>query len=267
MQPKESRTKLVLGVEYLGTKYHGWQKQTSTANTIQAVLEGILSQIADEEVISNCSGRTDTGVHAFCQVINFSINSVRKEKAWIMGANSLLPDDIKIVWVREVIDDFHARFSALSRTYAYLIRNTDIPSALWANRCLTFSNPLDCKAMEKASKYLLGEHDFSSFRSSSCQSKSPDRNITGIEIKKRGHFISLQITANAFLYNMVRIIVGTLLDVGEGSIKHQEVKEILALRDRDLAGKTAKAEGLYFMGPVYEKKYNIPNPKEHLFKI
>jgi len=267
MHSEEGRTKYALGVEYYGTNYHGWQKQNAVTNTVQEVLEEVLSQVADEKVISNCSGRTDAGVHAFCQVIDFSISSVRKEKAWTMGANSLLPDDIKIIWAKEVPDSFHARFSALSRTYSYLIRNTDIPSALWSKRCLTFNNSLDSTDMIKASKYLIGEHDFSSFRSSSCQSNNPNRNVTGIEIIKRGHFISLKITANAFLQNMVRIIVGTLLNVGEGSIKYKEVKDILASKDRNFAGKTAKAEGLYFVGPVYEEKYNIPVVKADLFKI
>tara|TARA_B110000014_G_scaffold264482_1_gene266700 strand:- start:3298 stop:4092 length:795 start_codon:yes stop_codon:yes gene_type:complete len=250
--------KIALGIEYLGTNYHGWQKQTSATLTIQAVIEKVLSKVADEEIKTNCAGRTDKGVHAFAQVIDFEISSFREDGAWIKGANSLLPNDIKIVWVQTVKDSFHSRFSAISRTYSYLIRNTKIPSALWANRSLLYQAELDCVSMQKAANLLIGEKDFSSFRSSGCQSNSPVREIYSIDVKKNGNFISVTIKANAFLQNMVRIIVGTLLEIGSGSLNYKEMGDILNSKDRESAGKTASPDGLYFIGPLYDLKYQIP---------
>jgi len=267
MDPKEEKNKIALGIEYQGTNYHGWQKQSLVPNTVQEVLQKSLTQVANEPVVLNCSGRTDSGVHALSQVVDFSIRSTRNEKAWIMGANSLLPKDIKIIWFKKVSNTFHARFSALSRTYTYLIRNTSTPSALWANRCLFYQYELDCVAMKKGSKILLGEHDFSAFRSSGCQSISSNRKIDSIEIKKIGNFVSITITANAFLQNMVRIIIGTLLDVGSGFLDYSEIENILYSKERNLASYTARADGLYFMGPSYPEKYKIPSVDLNLFKL
>ena len=251
--------RIVLGIEYEGTAYRGFQKQKNTTKTIQGCLDKALSQIADQNILTVCSGRTDAGVHAYCQTIHFDTASIREIKSWIEGGNALLPKDIRIIWAKGVNNDFHSRFSAISRTYRYIIRNSSLPSALERNQNLWVKENLDLSAMRRASSYLIGENDFSSFRSSSCQSKTPYRNIHSIEVKKKGDLISIEITANAFLLNMVRIITGTLLETGLNKIPPKKVKKILDAKDRRLAGKTASPKGLYFVRTEYLKKYKIPN--------
>ena len=251
--------RIVLGIEYDGTAYRGFQKQKNTIKTIQGCLDKALSQIADQNIVTVCSGRTDAGVHAYCQTIHFDTASIREIKSWIEGGNALLPKDIRIIWAKGVTNDFHSRFSAISRTYRYIIRNSSLPSALERNQNLWVKENLDLSAMRRASSYLIGENDFSSFRSSSCQSKTPYRNIHSIEVKKKGDLISIEITANAFLLNMVRIIIGTLLEVGTKKIVPKKVKHILEAKDRRLAGKTSSPKGLYFVGTKYLKKYKVPS--------
>ena len=256
--------RIALGVEYDGSEYFGFQKQKSTNQTIQGLLEASASRVADHKVKTFCSGRTDAGVHAFMQVIHFDTEATRTSSEWLRGINSSLPSDIRVIWSREMDESFHARFSATSRSYLYNIYNNQTPSALWSDRSLFVTQKLDVRLMRAASKYLIGEHDFTSFRGSGCQSKTSLRNIENIEISKKDKFIRVELRANAFLLHMVRIIIGTLLMVGKKEIKPKEVDRILKQRDRRVAGKTVSSSGLYFLGPEYPKKYKIPSSNNYL---
>ena len=257
-------SRIALGVEYDGTNYFGFQKQKSTKQTIQGSLEESISRVADHKVKTFCSGRTDAGVHAFMQVLHFDTKAIRSSIEWSRGINSYLPKDIRVLWAKEIDESFHARFSATKRFYIYNILNDPTPSALWAHRSLYIPTRLDMQSMKKASKYLLGEHDFSSFRGSGCQSKTPIRNIHKIKISRKDDFVTLEFTANAFLLHMVRIIVGTLIMVGKKEIKPEEVDKILKQKNRKIAGKTVSSSGLFFLGPCYPKKYKVPEFNNNL---
>ena len=256
--------RIALGVEYDGTNYFGFQKQKSTKQTIQGSLEESISRVADHKVKTFCSGRTDAGVHAFMQVLHFDTKAIRSSIEWSRGINSYLPKDIRVLWAKEIDESFHARFSATKRFYIYNILNDPTPSALWAHRSLYIPTRLDMQSMKKASKYLLGEHDFSSFRGSGCQSKTPIRNIHKIKISRKDDFVTLEFTANAFLLHMVRIIVGTLIMVGKKEIKPEEVDKILKQKNRKLAGKTVSSSGLFFLGPSYPNKFKVPEFNNNL---
>ena len=256
--------RIALGVEYEGTNYFGFQKQKSTKQTIQGSLEESISRVANHKVKTFCSGRTDAGVHAFMQVIHFDTNAIRSSIEWSRGINSNLPKDIRVLWAKEIDESFHARFSATKRSYIYNILNDPTPSALWADRSLFIPIRLDIQSMKKASKYLIGEHDFSSFRGSGCQSKTPIRNIQAIKISRKDDFVTLEFTANAFLLHMVRIIVGTLIMVGKKEIQPKEVDIILKQKNRKIAGKTVNSSGLFFLGPCYPKKYKVPEFNNNL---
>ena len=256
--------RIALGVEYEGTNYFGFQKQKSTKQTIQGSLEESISRVADHKVKTFCSGRTDAGVHAFMQVLHFDTKATRSSIEWSRGINSNLPKDIRVLWAKEIDESFHARFSATKRSYIYNILNGPTPSALWADRSLFIPIRLDLQSMKKASKYLIGEHDFSSFRGSGCQSKTPIRNIHAIKISRKDDFVTLEFTANAFLLHMVRIIVGTLIMVGKKEIQPKEVDKILKQKNRKIAGKTVNSSGLFFLGPSYPKKYKVPEFNNNL---
>jgi tRNA pseudouridine38-40 synthase len=244
--------KLALGVEYLGTNFHGWQLQKSGIRTVQQVVEEALSSIADQPIRVFCSGRTDAGVHAIEQVIHFETGVIREDKAWLFGGNVNLPHDVNFKWVKRVNDDFHARFNAYARQYHYKIHNTPVRSALAGAHALWEPRELDITAMSTAAEYLLGEHDFSSFRGSLCQAKSPIKTIEFIQLTQDNDEILLDIKANAFLHHMVRNIVGTLLKVGRGEKTIEWVKEVLDAKDRKRAGATAEPQGLYFVKAFYE---------------
>ena len=244
--------KLALGVEYLGTNFHGWQLQKSGIRTVQQVVEEALSSIADKPIRVFCSGRTDAGVHALEQVIHFETDVERKDSAWLFGGNVNLPYDVNFKWAKQVNDDFHARFNAHARQYHYKIHNTPVRSALSGAYTLWEPRKLDVTAMSAAAEYLLGEHDFSSFRGSLCQAKSPIKTIEFIRLAQTDHEILLDIKANAFLHHMVRNIVGTLLKVGRGEKSIEWVKEVLEAKDRKRAGATAEPQGLYFVKAFYE---------------
>lgn len=243
--------KIALGVEYLGTDFHGWQLQKSGIRTVQQVVEQALSKVADHPVRVFCSGRTDAGVHALEQVIHFETNALREDKAWLFGGNVNLPHDVNFTWAKRVDDDFHARFDAFARRYHYKIHNTKVRSALIGAHSLWEPKALDIDAMNKAAEYLLGEHDFSSFRGSLCQAKSPIKTIEFIRLTKSNDEILLDIKANAFLHHMVRNIVGTLLKVGRGERPVGWVNEVLEAKDRKRAGATAPPQGLYFIKAFY----------------
>ena len=258
------QSRVALGIEYDGSEYYGFQKQKSTEQTIQGNLENSISKVANHSIKTFCSGRTDAGVHAFMQVVHFDTESRRSTREWVRGINSYLPHDIKVLWSKELDETFHARFSATHRSYLYRILNNQTPSALWSKRSLFVPQKLDIRAMRAATKYLIGEHDFSSFRGSGCQSNSPVRSIEDIKITKKNNFITFELRANAFLLHMVRIIIGTLLMVGKREIKPVEMKNILNEKDRRISGKTVSSSGLYFLGPKYPAKYHLPDFKDNL---
>ncbi|WP_369178867.1 tRNA pseudouridine(38-40) synthase TruA [Candidatus Thiodubiliella endoseptemdiera] len=243
--------KVAMGVEYMGSDFHGWQLQKSGIRTVQQVVEKALSSVADHPVRVFCSGRTDAGVHAIEQVIHFETSADREDKAWLFGGNVNLPHDVNFVWVKRVDEDFHARFNAHARRYHYKIHNTPVRSALMAKHTLWEPRVLEIEAMSKSAECLLGEHDFSAFRGSLCQAKSPIKTIEFIKLTQHGNEILLDIKANAFLHHMVRNIVGTLLKVGRGEKPVEWVKEVLISKDRKKAGATAPPQGLYFIKAFY----------------
>lgn len=248
-----------LGIEYDGKNYCGWQRQKSVVS-VQQTLEKALSKIADEPIEVICAGRTDTGVNATNQVIHFDTSKIRKDVAWTLGVNTHLPDDVAVTWVKEVSEDFHARFSATARRYRYIIYNNNLRSAILSHGISHFHHALDEKLMHEGAQYLVGKHDFTSFRTVHCQSHSPVRTIHHCEITRQGKYIVVDIKANAFLHHMVRNVVGSLMRVGQGIESPVWIKEVLALKNRCMAGITAPPEGLYFVEVDYPESFNLPKP-------
>lgn len=249
--------RIALMVEYDGSQYHGWQAQTGL-HTVQQMLEYALGRVADREVSVVCAGRTDTGVHATNQIIHFDCEAERSIRAWIHGANTYLPKDVCVKWGREMPDDFHARYSALSRRYRYVIYNAPIRPALLRCNVTWQYRPLDHRLMHEAGQYLLGEQDFTSFRSLECQSKTPMRNIHRLEVIRKGDLMFIDISANAFLHHMVRNIAGVLIAVGSGRRSVTWVQEVLLAKDRKLGAETAPPYGLYLTGVDYPTKFHVP---------
>jgi tRNA pseudouridine38-40 synthase len=249
--------RVALGIEYDGSDFLGWQRLGHGA-AIQAVLEDALTFVANEPVRVVCAGRTDAGVHARCQVVHFDTRAARRERAWVLGVNARLPRTVVVRWARPVADDFHARFRALARRYRYRILNRAVRPALEARYVAWERVPLAVEAMREAAQALLGEHDFSAFRSVGCQAHHARRRIDAIEIARDGECVSLDIEANAFLHHMVRNIVGSLLPIGRGERPVGWIAELLAGRDRRCAGPTAPAQGLTFLGPRYARQWGLP---------
>lgn len=240
-----------LTIEYDGTSYHGWQIQPNSP-TIQGILQEKIGVITGERISLIASGRTDAGVHALGQVANFRTGSRVPPEAIQRGTNSLLPDDITIRQGEEVSDDFHARFSAKSKVYEYRILNSPVPSPMMRNYSWHVSKRLDLRKMRKPGQTLLGTHDFSSFRSAQSDNLNPIRTLMALEIRKRrGNIILIQMRADAFLKQMARNIVGTLVDVGRGKIDPEDVGEILDARDRTMAGMAAPPNGLFLVEVEY----------------
>lgn len=253
------RRRVALGVEYDGRGFSGWQIQTGQqVRTVQAQLTRVLSQVADHPVHLYCAGRTDAGVHASGQVIHFETGSVRPEMAWVRGSNSLLPADVSVRWAQDMPDGFHARFTATARRYHYLIDNRPQRSALLQGRCTHHFRPLEAAPMNDAARHLIGEHDFSAFRGSYCQSSTPMRHVMDLSVSRFGDFLLVDIRANAFLLHMVRNIVGVLLPIGEGLHPPHWAGEVLASRDRRQAGKTASPDGLYLVQVDYPASFGLP---------
>jgi tRNA pseudouridine38-40 synthase len=259
--PAQPQQKIALGVEYLGSRYHGFQSQKPGIDTVQAHLERALSIVADQQVSVICAGRTDTGVHARGQVIHFLAATSRPEKAWVFGTNSHLPGDISIKWAKQVPEGFHARFSATARQYLYVVYNNNVRSALFDSYTTLEHRPLDEQRMAEAGLFLLGENDFSSFRASGCQSKTAMRNIKFLKVARKGDFVIVDICANAFLHHMVRNIAGLLLDIGAGVGTPEDARRVLKARDRSKAGVTAPPNGLYLNYIEYPSTFNLPNVK------
>ncbi|OFZ88605.1 MAG: tRNA pseudouridine(38-40) synthase TruA [Betaproteobacteria bacterium RBG_16_66_20] len=250
-------TRIALGIEYDGSRFLGWQTQ-SGGGTVQDALEAALSGIANEAVAVTCAGRTDRGVHARAQVVHFDTSAQRPDSAWLRGVNALLPEAVAVLWSRRVAPDFHARYSAVSRSYRYVLLNRPVRPALAARYAGWHHAPLEVAAMREAAAQLLGEHDFSAFRSAECQAKNPVRTLHAIDIERAGERIDFTLRANAWLQHMVRNIVGTLAYVGIGKHPPRWAKTVLESRDRSLAAPTFGPEGLYLEAVEYDLRWNIP---------
>lgn len=246
-----------LGVEYDGRPFFGWQTQRQEP-TVQAVLEGALGQVANHPVRVVCAGRTDTGVHARCQVVHFDSEAERSRRSWILGANSNLPAAVCVLWLQRVGEDFHARFSAHARSYRYVILNRWIRPAIDHGLVSWQRQPLNHEAMHEAAQALLGEHDFSAFRSAGCSANHPVRELQAIQVRRNGERVTIDVTANGFLYHMVRNIAGSLMDVGTGDRPVRWIQDLLEQRDRTRAGVTAPPDGLYFLGVRYPDAFGLP---------
>jgi tRNA pseudouridine38-40 synthase len=248
--------RLACAVEYDGASFSGWQRQDH-ARSVQAAVEKALSFVADHAVQVSCAGRTDAGVHATWQIIHFDTYAERSPRSWLLGANANLPDDVRLLWVQPVDDDFHARFSAQARIYRYVILNRDVPSALLRQRVTWEFRRLNVELMAVGAQHLLGEHDFSSFRALACQAKNPVRTVQRLDVVRSGDLLYLDIQANAFLHHMVRNIAGVLIAVGCGERPVEWIAEVLAHRDRTRGGVTAPASGLYLVGVSYPARFSI----------
>jgi len=255
-------TRIVLGVQYIGTGWNGYQKQPER-NTVQDRLEMALEKFACTPLATTCAGRTDTGVHAIEQVVHFDTDLVRPTQAWVRGVNTFLPDSIVVRWAKEVPLgedglEFHARFSARSRTYHYVLYNHPTPSALLSNRAGWMFRPLDVERMVDAARHLIGTHDFSAFRASSCQAKTPVKDMHEVRIERHGDIIVFTLRASAFLHHMVRNIVGSLVYVGLGRQEPDWMHEVLESRSRDVAAPTFMPDGLYFAKIEYDPSWKLP---------
>ena len=250
--------RIAVGIEYDGSAYSGWQHQ-GHAPSVQQATELALARVADEPVRIHAAGRTDAGVHARCLVAHFDTVAVRSTRAWQLGANRHLPPDVALRWVQPVPDHFHARYTATARTYRYCIVNRPARSALAAARATFEFRPLDLERMRAAAPALVGEHDFSAFRSAACQARSPVRRMQAITLERYGEFIVAELTANAFLHHMVRNIMGLLIEVGHGRLAPEAAGSLLAGRERRLAPATAPADGLYLWRVHYPSVFELPD--------
>jgi len=251
-------TRIALGIEYDGSQFRGWQIQQVGVRTIQDSLERALSAVANHAVTTVCAGRTDTGVHSLGQVIHFDTAAQRVSRAWVLGVNTHLPPDVNVLWAQRVPATFHARFSALTRRYRYVVLNQPLRSALQRQRATRYYQPLDAERMNEAARHLVGEHDFNAFRSRHCQAKNPVRTVYALTVKRHGEYVVLEIEANAFLHHMVRNIAGVLLAIGSGEQPKHWLRAVLVGRDRQLGGVTAPPEGLYLMSVRYADAFQLP---------
>ncbi|MHB9798490.1 tRNA pseudouridine(38-40) synthase TruA [Pseudomonas sp. MT3] len=251
-------SRIALGVEYKGARYRGWQRQEGGVPSVQAALEKALSKVADEPVSVICAGRTDAAVHASGQVVHFDTRVERPLKAWVMGGNANLPADISVTWAKVMPAQFHARFTAMARRYRYVIYNDLIRPAHMAEEVTWNHRPLDVARMREAARALVGTHDFTSFRAVQCQAKSPVKTVHHLEVIEHGHFIVLDIRANAFLHHMVRNFAGVLMTIGAGERPPEWAAEVLAARDRRAGGVTAHPYGLYLVRVEYPEAFELP---------
>jgi tRNA pseudouridine38-40 synthase len=249
--------RLALGISYRGSAYHGWQSQPD-GRTVQDQVESALSKFADDRIGVVCAGRTDAGVHAVNQVVHFDTPVERTAFSWVRGTNRYLPDDIALQWCREVADGFHARNHARGRRYAYVLLESPVRPALEDGLAGWSFRALDGEAMRAAAAILIGEHDFSSFRSSQCQAASPVKHLRSIDISRRGAYWRFDFDASAFLHHMVRNIVACLVSVGAALQPLRWMHDVLAARDRNAAAPTFGPEGLYFIGPYYDAALDLP---------
>lgn len=258
--PESGKGRIAAAIEYNGRPFFGWQRQQDAATPgVQSAVESALSTVADHPVEVFCAGRTDTGVHATHQVIHFDTHSRRSTRQWLMGCNANLPDGVRMRWAKEQSASFHARFSALSRRYIYCIDNRPVKPGVFAGLHSWQRLPLNEELMAKEAQALLGEHDFSSFRAAGCQAKTAIRTIKHIELVRREHMLTIDISANAFLQHMVRNIAGVLMAVGSGAEPPGWTAEVLAAEDRTKGGVTAPPNGLYLVGVEYPEEFDLPS--------
>ena len=250
--------RIALGVSYHGQAYEGWQSQPS-GRTVQDKLEQALFEFATQRISTVCAGRTDAGVHGLMQVVHFDTGLRREEFSWIRGTNRFLPPDIAVQWAKPVPDEFHSRASATSRRYAYVVLESPVRPSIDAGRVGWVFRPLDQAAMDQAAKHVVGTHDFTSFRASECQARSPVKTMIGVKITRRGAYWRFDFEADAFLHHMIRNIMGCLLAIGQGLHPPRWRNEVLDARDRDAAAPTFSPAGLYFLGPVYDPKWGLPS--------
>ncbi|NOT16314.1 MAG: tRNA pseudouridine(38-40) synthase TruA [Methylotenera sp.] len=255
--------KIALGLSYDGTSFCGWQSQSS-GQAVQDALELAIAAIAQHDIRVHAAGRTDTGVHALNQVVHFETNTHRPMTAWVRGVNAHLPKTVRVLWAHHVDDAFHARFSAFSRSYQYLVYNAPVASALMADKAGWFHLPLDEALMAKAASYLVGEHDFSAFRASSCQAKSPVREIQIAHVRQVGCYFIFNFSANAFLHHQVRNMIGALVYVGKGANPPEYIQDLLQQKDRTLSPPTFSPNGLYLTGVGYDEKWGLPEHQSNL---
>lgn len=249
--------RIAIGVEYDGRDFHGWETQRQ-GRTVQQVLERAVAHVADAPVRTVCAGRTDARVHALAQVAHFDTHARRSPRSWVMGANANLPHDVSVLWAQSMDDSFHARFSAVSRSYRYVLLNREVRPAALHGRVSWECRPLDAAAMAQAAHALLGEHDFSAFRAAGCQARNPVRIVHRLEVRREGVFVIIDVRANAFLQHMVRNLAGVLIAIGTGKQPVAWAGQVLAGRDRRLGGVTAPADGLYLTGVEYPPHLQVP---------
>lgn len=249
--------RLAAGIEYDGTAYNGWQRVDAGIG-IQEKVELALGRVADHQIEAVCAGRTDAGVHATGQVVHFDSDARRAERSWLLGTNSNLPADISVRWVCPVERDFHARYSATARTYRYLILNRLVRSALFRHRAWWVHEPLSEAAMHEAGQSLLGEHDFSAYRASGCQSRTAVRALSRLDVERRDDWILITVTANAFLQHMVRNLTGVLVAIGRGDRPAGWARQVLEGRDRKAGGVAAPAHGLTLVAVDYPSRFGLP---------
>ena len=257
--PLPAGSRIACRIEYDGSCYSGWQAQPHLAvKTVQDALEQGIAVVANGPVRVHCAGRTDTGVHGFAQVIHFDAPVERSAKAWVLGVNANLPPSVRVHWAVRVPQDFHARFSALARSYRYLIANTPVRPALLHGKVSWQRRALDHQLMHDAAQCLLGERDFSAFRAATCQSSTPMRDVHSLSVARLGDLVVVDIKANAFLHHMVRNIVGSLMAVGMGRKPQAWIEQLMVGRDRTLAADTAPPDGLYLVAVEYPQRYQLP---------
>ncbi len=249
--------RIALGVEYCGTGFEGWQTQPH-GRTVQDALQHALGVIAAGPIEVICAGRTDTGVHASAQVAHFDVDVPRPLTAWVRGVNANLPAGISVNWAQEVDDSFHARFSAQTRRYRYLLLNRPVRPAILHGRVGWFHASLDVEEMAAAAQYLLGEHDFSSFRAAACQAKSPIRTMSDARVEACQDWVIFDFEANAFLHHMIRNLVGALVHIGKGEQHADWMPELMAAKNRKYAPPTFSPDGLYLCGVSYPPRWNLP---------
>jgi tRNA pseudouridine38-40 synthase len=255
--------RIALSIEYDGANYCGWQSQPNGCG-VQDVLEAAIASIAQHPIRVHAAGRTDTGVHALMQVVHFDTITNRPDSAWVRGVNAFLPESVRVMWSKSVTDDFHARFSAQRRCYEYLLVNHPVAPAILASKAGWYHLPLSLEKMQAGAHYLVGEHDFSAFRASECQAKTPIRTLYKAEISQHSNKFIFKFTANAFLQHQVRNMLGALIYVGNGKNPPELIRKLLEQQDRTISPPTFSANGLYLTGVGYDQQWQLPSDEQHI---
>jgi tRNA pseudouridine38-40 synthase len=258
--------RIAIGLEYDGSGFCGWQSQPEGCG-IQDHLQQAVRNVAGHAVKVHAAGRTDAGVHALLQVAHFEVDVQRPMTAWVRGVNAFLPAGVRILWAKEVPDEFHARFSAHQRSYQYLLINRPVAPAVMAGKAGWFHLPLDAEAMQQAADYLVGEHDFSAFRAAGCQAKSPIKTLHRAEVRRNGDCLLFEFCASAYLHHQVRNMVGALVYIGKGHYPPERMQSLLAERNRLLAPPTFAPGGLYLVGVGYEARWELPDCQRRLSEL